>query len=501
MKLKAFMKATNKAFSDASFRSSKADSAADRQRRASLYDPALLPSPGSDATAAGDTTTTTTTTTSSSDVLGTSVTSGAAAGDPYFEPMPIRYGASRDGDGDGGSGSGSDYTGQAGRYRVDSSQAPGPSASHRSTSLRALIKPSKKSSGGRSLLSLMSPSSSSSQQTAYADDASGGGGGPAIPHPAGYAAVVRQDVVDVPSRRNSLSPGGTMRRSSVSTSNAPVQARASPTLADGRMPSPYAAASPAPAAAPIKSALKRPTPVPPSPTPRHHSVSADPDAARSHAHHAHHAHHHHHHHHHPHAAPSLAYTGDGASVDRASPLMAPSPSTHGGMSGHAPPSPLPAVAASPVPPASESHCYKCAKRIQGQFVRALGKRWHLDCFRCEDCAIIIAEKFFRVKDPPGAPPGPLVLCCEMDYFRRLDLLCATCGGPLREPHVRAVGRKFHVDHFTCGQCGKVLRQHDQYFEQDDDVVCQEHYRPHMAAVAAAASGGGSPYSAATSLVV
>ncbi len=55
--------------------------------------------------------------------------------------------------------------------------------------------------------------------------------------------------------------------------------------------------------------------------------------------------------------------------------------------------------------------------MTGQFVKALGTVYHLDCFRCGDCSTIVASKFFPVESTDGKQ-YPL---CETDYFRRLGL--------------------------------------------------------------------------------
>lgn len=80
-------------------------------------------------------------------------------------------------------------------------------------------------------------------------------------------------------------------------------------------------------------------------------------------------------------------------------------------------------------------CSKCQLPIPGQFVRALGTVFHLDCFKCADCGKVVAAKFFPVDGPAGVQ-YPL---CETDYFRRLNLLCAKCGGALRGSYITALG--------------------------------------------------------------
>ncbi|MCJ1314505.1 hypothetical protein MMC25_008187 [Agyrium rufum] len=117
-------------------------------------------------------------------------------------------------------------------------------------------------------------------------------------------------------------------------------------------------------------------------------------------------------------------------------------------------------------------CMKCGESLAGQFVRALGGTFHLDCFRCQDCSQIVASKFFPVENETGDGQYPL---CETDYFRRLNLLCHKCGGALRGSYVTALDRKYHVDHFTCSVCPTTFGASDSYYEHDGQVYCHYHY--------------------------
>ncbi|KAF2718820.1 GTPase-activating protein-like protein of the rho/rac family [Polychaeton citri CBS 116435] len=116
-------------------------------------------------------------------------------------------------------------------------------------------------------------------------------------------------------------------------------------------------------------------------------------------------------------------------------------------------------------------CGKCQQALMGQFVRALGDTYHLECFTCHDCDKIVASKFFPV---PDQPPGQYPLC-ETDYFRRLDLLCFACGGALRGSYITALDRKYHIEHFTCSVCPTVFGAQDSYYEHEGSVYCHYHY--------------------------
>ncbi|MCO5565745.1 hypothetical protein L7F22_019419 [Adiantum nelumboides] len=147
-------------------------------------------------------------------------------------------------------------------------------------------------------------------------------------------------------------------------------------------------------------------------------------------------------------------------------------------------------------------CDACKKPMTGQFVRALGVVYHLDCFRCRDCNKVVAAKFFPATDEMNSSPtgsaaghdgsgkqssspttggsGKLFPLCETDYFRRLDLLCANCGGALRGSYITALGKKFHVEHFTCSICPTVFGPQDSYYEHDGRVFCHFHYSTRFA---------------------
>jgi hypothetical protein len=115
-------------------------------------------------------------------------------------------------------------------------------------------------------------------------------------------------------------------------------------------------------------------------------------------------------------------------------------------------------------------CIACGKVIKGQFVRALGEIYHLDCFRCIDCDEICVSKFFPFKEDGITRP-----LCETDYFRRLDLICAKCGGALRGPHINALNKKYHLNQFTCTVCNVVFQPNASYYEHNGNIYCQNHY--------------------------
>nr|XP_019048002.1 rho GTPase activator [Kwoniella bestiolae CBS 10118]OCF26932.1 rho GTPase activator [Kwoniella bestiolae CBS 10118] len=120
-------------------------------------------------------------------------------------------------------------------------------------------------------------------------------------------------------------------------------------------------------------------------------------------------------------------------------------------------------------------CGQCGQTVHGQFVRAMGKVYHLNCFRCKDCNKVVAQKFFPVEDGDGMYP-----LCERDYFARLDLICAKCDQALRASYITACGNKYHVEHFTCSECDVLFGPNDSYYEHGGKVYCHYHYSTQFA---------------------
>lgn len=89
----------------------------------------------------------------------------------------------------------------------------------------------------------------------------------------------------------------------------------------------------------------------------------------------------------------------------------------------------------------------------------------------------MASKFFPIDAEDGSGQYPL---CEIDYFRRLDLLCHECGGALRGSYITALDRKYHIEHFTCSVCPTVFGAQDSYYEHEGKVYCHFHYSTQFA---------------------
>ncbi|KAL6948465.1 hypothetical protein ACO0QE_000931 [Hanseniaspora vineae] len=68
----------------------------------------------------------------------------------------------------------------------------------------------------------------------------------------------------------------------------------------------------------------------------------------------------------------------------------------------------------------------------------------------------------------------LVPLCQLDYFKRNKLLCFVCNQPLRGTFFNAFGRLYDEEHFCCKICGEQCSM-QECFNYKDDLYCKYHY--------------------------
>eukprot|EP00668_Euglena_longa_P034503 GGOE01044318.1.p1 GENE.GGOE01044318.1~~GGOE01044318.1.p1 ORF type:complete len:400 (+),score=93.07 GGOE01044318.1:42-1202(+) len=94
-------------------------------------------------------------------------------------------------------------------------------------------------------------------------------------------------------------------------------------------------------------------------------------------------------------------------------------------------------------------CDKCAKPIPaGQFIEAMGKKLHMDCFRCGHCDKLIGASKFSIDN--GTPYHSDCLSTKKGD------VCCQCSKPLGAGALTALNKQWHADCFTCGACKKAI---------------------------------------------
>lgn len=94
-------------------------------------------------------------------------------------------------------------------------------------------------------------------------------------------------------------------------------------------------------------------------------------------------------------------------------------------------------------------CFKCNERVVGENsgCTAMDQVYHIDCFTCSQCQINLQGKPFYALD---CKPY-----CDFDYLQTLEK-CSVCVKPILERILRATGKPYHPQCFTCVVCKKSL---------------------------------------------
>lgn len=93
-------------------------------------------------------------------------------------------------------------------------------------------------------------------------------------------------------------------------------------------------------------------------------------------------------------------------------------------------------------------CVKCEKVVsETSGCTAMENIYHISCFTCHHCQINLQGKpFYALEGKPF---------CEEDYLNTLEK-CSVCLEPILERILRATGKPYHPQCFTCVVCGKSL---------------------------------------------
>ncbi|KAJ9598667.1 hypothetical protein L9F63_010682, partial [Diploptera punctata] len=94
-------------------------------------------------------------------------------------------------------------------------------------------------------------------------------------------------------------------------------------------------------------------------------------------------------------------------------------------------------------------CTACGERVvgEGSGCTAMDQVYHIACFTCQHCAIQLQGKpFYALEGKPY---------CEEDYLNTLEK-CSVCMKPILDRILRATGKPYHPQCFSCIVCGKSL---------------------------------------------
>uniref|UniRef100_UPI00398F893B actin-binding LIM protein 3 isoform X1 n=1 Tax=Pristiophorus japonicus TaxID=55135 RepID=UPI00398F893B len=111
------------------------------------------------------------------------------------------------------------------------------------------------------------------------------------------------------------------------------------------------------------------------------------------------------------------------------------------------------TASEPIKIHGPSQCAGCGDEIKhGQSLLALEKQWHVSCFKCQSCGVVLTGEYIS-KD--GVP------YCETDYHSRFGIKCETCDRYISGRVLEAGGKHYHP---TCARC---VRCHQMFTEGEE----------------------------------
>ncbi|XP_066505295.1 actin-binding LIM protein 3 [Hoplias malabaricus] len=115
-----------------------------------------------------------------------------------------------------------------------------------------------------------------------------------------------------------------------------------------------------------------------------------------------------------------------------------------------------------------SHCAGCQEEIkQGQSLLALEKQWHVSCFKCQTCGMVLTGEYIS-KD--GVP------YCESDYHAQFGIKCETCNRYISGRVLEAGGKHYHPTCARCARCQMMFTEGEEMYLTGSEVwhpVCKQ----------------------------
>ncbi|XP_074866085.1 actin-binding LIM protein 3 isoform X9 [Carettochelys insculpta] len=126
------------------------------------------------------------------------------------------------------------------------------------------------------------------------------------------------------------------------------------------------------------------------------------------------------------------------------------------------------ISTKPVKVHGPSHCAGCQEEIKhGQSLLALEKQWHVSCFKCQTCGIILTGEYIS-KD--GVP------YCESDYHAQFGIKCETCDRYISGRVLEAGGKHYHPTCARCVRCHQMFTEGEEMYLTGSEVwhpICKQ----------------------------
>lgn len=110
-------------------------------------------------------------------------------------------------------------------------------------------------------------------------------------------------------------------------------------------------------------------------------------------------------------------------------------------------------------------CGSCHSQIRGPFITALGRIW------CPDHFICATPSCRRPLQDLGFVEEQGQLYCEYCFEQYLAPPCAKCSAKIKGDCLKAIGKNFHPECFTCAYCNKLFGN-SPFFLEDGSPYCE-----------------------------
>ncbi|KAL0973818.1 hypothetical protein UPYG_G00211600 [Umbra pygmaea] len=108
-----------------------------------------------------------------------------------------------------------------------------------------------------------------------------------------------------------------------------------------------------------------------------------------------------------------------------------------------------------------SHCGGCGDVIkQGQSLLALEKQWHVSCFKCHTCSMVLTGEYISKDNVPY---------CEADYHAQFGIKCDTCSRYISGRVLEAGGKHYHPTCARCARCHMMFTEGEEMYLHGGEV--------------------------------
>nr|XP_046178723.1 actin-binding LIM protein 3-like [Oncorhynchus gorbuscha] len=97
---------------------------------------------------------------------------------------------------------------------------------------------------------------------------------------------------------------------------------------------------------------------------------------------------------------------------------------------------------------------------QGQSLLALEKQWHVSCFKCQTCNMVLTGEYISKDNVPY---------CESDYHAQFGIKCETCSRYISGRVLEAGGKHYHPTCARCARCHRMFTEGEEMYLHGGEV--------------------------------